>query len=218
MRSTIRISSGIVSKTKKWRDVSFPDSSGIIRNGGWDGLYKAANEELEVEESKIKSRLREFTLEDPDEFIDLDSEEIAFTGDKRKLYGIVHPSCMRLADATHRNGTNWEWSRKRSRWSSSAGKRRVDLWWEVMQCDQFVGNGYPTLQRSPSDHGAPPFATLVRHSQDQSTSRPRRKRRKEPSKENSHPSNKMILGPINKNITMRHFRVILQILQPQESK
>jgi len=50
-------------------------------------LFKTADEELDVEESNIENRLREFTLEDPDEFVDPDSEEeTALTGDKRKLY------------------------------------------------------------------------------------------------------------------------------------
>ena len=50
-------------------------------------LFKSADEELDVEESNIESRLREFTLEDPDEFVDVDSEEeTALVGDKRKQY------------------------------------------------------------------------------------------------------------------------------------
>ena len=174
-------------------------------------LFKTADEELDVEESNIESRLREFILEDPEEFVDPDSEEeTALTGDKRKLYVIVHLSYTRLADATHRNGANGERPRKRSRRSSSAGKRRADLWWEVMQCDQFVGNGYPTLQHSSSNpDGAPSFSTVGQaQSQGLSTSRPRRKRRKKAPKEDSHAANNTLLGLINKNITtMRHLRV-----------
>ena len=50
-------------------------------------MFKSADEELDVEESNIESRLREFTLEDPDEFVDVDSEEeTALVGDKRKQY------------------------------------------------------------------------------------------------------------------------------------
>jgi len=53
-------------------------------------LFKTADEQLDVEESNIESRLREFTLEDPDEFVDPDSEEeTALTGDKRKLYAHI---------------------------------------------------------------------------------------------------------------------------------
>ena len=62
-------------------------------------LFKAADEELDIEESNIENRLREFTLEDPDEFVDPDSEEeAALTGDKRKLYAKIHASCVGLAD------------------------------------------------------------------------------------------------------------------------
>ena len=54
-------------------------------------LFKSADEELDVEESNIEIRLREFTLEDPDEFADMDSEEeTALVGDKRKQYAGIH--------------------------------------------------------------------------------------------------------------------------------
>jgi len=69
------------------------------------GFFKTADEELDVEESNIESRLREFILEDPDEFVDPDSEEeTALTGDKRKLYAGVHVCCTGLAD-TELTGT-----------------------------------------------------------------------------------------------------------------
>ena len=76
-----------------------------------------------------------------------------------------------------------------------------------MQCDQFTGNGYPTLQHSSSNPGGPPpFATAQQ--QGASTSKPRRKRRKKAPKEDSHAANNTLLGQINKNITtMRHLRV-----------
>jgi len=86
-KSTIRIPPGTLSKKKKSRDVSFPDSPAIIRTADGMVLFKTADEELDVEESNIESRLREFILEDPEEFVDPDSEEeTALTGDKRKLY------------------------------------------------------------------------------------------------------------------------------------
>lgn len=54
-------------------------------------LFQTADEELDDEESNIENRLREFTLEDPDEFVDPESEEeTALTGDKRKPYGSVY--------------------------------------------------------------------------------------------------------------------------------
>ena len=59
--------------------------------------------------------------------MDPDSEEAALTGDKRKLYAIVHPSYTILIDMTHRDGANGGRPWKRSRRSSSAGKRRADL-------------------------------------------------------------------------------------------
>jgi hypothetical protein len=62
-------------------------------------LFKAADEELDDEESNVENRLREFTLEDPDEFVDLESEEeTALTGDKRKQYGGVYTWCTRPAN------------------------------------------------------------------------------------------------------------------------
>jgi len=65
-------------------------------------LLKAADEELEVEEQNVGSRLREFILEDPDEFVNPDSEEeTALTGVKRRLYVIVHARCTRLANTIH---------------------------------------------------------------------------------------------------------------------
>ena len=54
-------------------------------------LFKTADEELDDEESNIENRLKEFTFEDPDEFLDPESEdETALTGDKRKQYASVH--------------------------------------------------------------------------------------------------------------------------------
>lgn len=79
-----------------------------------------------------------------------------------------------------------------------------------MQCDQFIGSGYPTLRHSSSNpDGPPPFATAGQtHPQTMPTSKPRRKRRKKAPKEDSHAANKTLLGLINKNITtMRHLRV-----------
>ncbi|KAF9783848.1 hypothetical protein BJ322DRAFT_1007972 [Thelephora terrestris] len=194
-KSTIRIPPSTLSKKKKSKDISFPESPAIIRTAEGMRLFKAADEELDDEESNVENRLREFTLEDPDEFVDLESEEeTALTGDKRKT-----------------NGTSAERPRKRSRRSSSsAGKQRVDLWWEVMQCDQFVGSGYPALRYSSSNpDGPPPFATAAQaHVQTLQTSNPRRKRRKKVPKEDSHAANKTLLGLINKNITtVRHLRV-----------
>jgi hypothetical protein len=84
MRSTIRIPPGTLSK-KKSKDVSFPDSPAIVRTAEGMSLFRTADEELDIEESNVENRLREFTLEDPDEFVDPDSEEeTALTGDKRK--------------------------------------------------------------------------------------------------------------------------------------
>lgn len=84
MRSTIRIPPGTLSK-KKSKDVSFPDSLAIVRTAEGMSLFRTADEELDIEESNVENRLREFTLEDPDEFVDPDSEEeTALTGDKRK--------------------------------------------------------------------------------------------------------------------------------------
>ena len=84
---------------KKSKDVSFPDSPAIIRTAEGMGLFRTADEELEIEESNIESRLREFILEDPDEFVDADSEEeTASTGDKRKLYASAYRCWTRLAD------------------------------------------------------------------------------------------------------------------------
>ena len=89
----------MLSKKKKSNDISFPDSPAIVRTVEGMSLFKAADEELDVEESNIESRLREFTLEDPDEFADLDSEEeTALTGDKRKLYAGIHARCTKLTD------------------------------------------------------------------------------------------------------------------------
>lgn len=85
------------------------------------------------------------------------------------------------------------------------------MWWEVMQCDQFIGNGYPALQHSSSNPGdPPPFAAFGQgQAQILPTWKPRRKRRKKAPKEDSHAANKTLLGQINKNITtMRHLRVI----------
>lgn len=59
-------------------------------------LFKTADEELDDEESNVENRLREFTLEDPDEFLDPESEEdTALTGDKRKQYGCAHSCRMK---------------------------------------------------------------------------------------------------------------------------
>jgi len=52
-------------------------------------LFKAADEELEVEEQNVESRLREFILEDPDEFVNPDSE-------KRPLLRVSNGNCMLL--------------------------------------------------------------------------------------------------------------------------
>lgn len=79
-----------------------------------------------------------------------------------------------------------------------------------MQCDQFIGNGYPTLCHSSSNlDGSPPFATAGQLQRETlPTSKPRLKRRKKVPKEDSHAANKTLLGLINKNITtMRHLRV-----------
>jgi hypothetical protein len=98
-KSTIRIPPSTLTKKKKSKDVSFPDSPAIVRTAEGMRLFKSADEELDVEVSNVESRLREFTLEDPDEFIDVDSEEeTALIGDKRKLYATIHTCCARLAD------------------------------------------------------------------------------------------------------------------------
>ena len=98
-KSTIRIPPSTLSKKKKSKDVNFPDSPAIVRTAEGMRLFKSADEELDVEESNIENRLREFTLEDPDEFVDVDSEEeTALIGDKRKLYASVHIRWGRLAD------------------------------------------------------------------------------------------------------------------------
>jgi len=90
-KSTIRIPPSTLSKKKKSKDVNFPDSPAIVRTAEGMSLFKSADEELDIEESNIENRLREFTFEDPDEFIDVDSEEeTALIGDKRKLYACVH--------------------------------------------------------------------------------------------------------------------------------
>ena len=71
-----------------------------------------------------------------------------------------------------------------------------------MQCDQFIGNGYPALQHSSSNPGGPPRLVTVGQELPQtlSTPRPRRKRRKKAPKEDSHTASRT-LGLINKNIT-----------------
>ena len=98
-KSTIRIPPSTLAKKKKSKDVSFPDSPAIIRTAEGMSLFKTADEELNDEQSNIEGRLREFTLEDPEEFVDQESEEeTALTGDKRKPYASVHTCSMRLAD------------------------------------------------------------------------------------------------------------------------
>ena len=79
-----------------------------------------------------------------------------------------------------------------------------------MQCDQFIGNGYPALQQSSSNPDCPPPFATVGQGQTQTlpTWKPRRKRRKKAPKEDFHAANKTLLGLINKNLTtMRHLRV-----------
>jgi len=77
-----------------------------------------------------------------------------------------------------------------------------------MQCDQFIGNGFPALQHSSSNPGSPPPFTAAGQAGTLGTSKPRRKRRKKAPKEDSHAANKTLLGLINKNLTtMRHLRV-----------
>ena len=79
-----------------------------------------------------------------------------------------------------------------------------------MQCDQLIGNGYPTLRHSSSNPGAPPPFATARQTQAGTLpiQKPRRKRRKKVPKEDSHAANKTLLGLINKNITtMRQLRV-----------
>ena len=51
------------------------------------GLFKAVDEELDVEESNIESQLKESTLEDLDEFVDSDSR-------KRSLLQVMSGNCM----------------------------------------------------------------------------------------------------------------------------
>jgi len=98
-KSTIRIPPSTLSKKKKSKDVNFPDSPAIVRTAEGMRLFKSADEGLDIEESNIENRLREFTLEDPDEFVDVDSEEeTALVGDKRKLYASVHIRWGRPAD------------------------------------------------------------------------------------------------------------------------
>ena len=63
-------------------------------------LFKTADEELDIEESNVEDRLRAFILEDPDEFVDPDSEEeTALTGDKRKPCVSVHMCFATQTDA-----------------------------------------------------------------------------------------------------------------------
>jgi len=112
-KTTICIPSCTLSK-KKSRGVPFPDSPAIIRTEDGVGLFKIAGEELDAGEPNIESRWSEFVLEDPDEFVDLDSEETTLTGYRRKLYATVHPSYTKLADASHRNSTNRERPQKSS--------------------------------------------------------------------------------------------------------
>lgn len=98
-KSTIRIPPSTLSKKKKSKDVSFPESPAIVRTAEGMSFFKVADEELDDQESNVENRLREFTLEDPDEVIDPESEEeTAITGDKRKPYDIAHVYCTRLAD------------------------------------------------------------------------------------------------------------------------
>jgi len=48
------------------------------------GLFKTADQELDIEQPNVESQLGGFILEDPDEFVDPDSkEETALIGDKR---------------------------------------------------------------------------------------------------------------------------------------
>ena len=104
-KSTIRIPPSALTKKKGSKDVSFPDSPAIIRTAEGMRLFKSADEELDVEGSNIENRLREFTLEDPDDFIDVDSEEeTALIGDKRKLYVTIRASYAGPAD-TRLTGT-----------------------------------------------------------------------------------------------------------------
>jgi len=65
-KSTTHIPPGALLK-KKSKDVSSPDSPAIIRTANWMGSFKTADDELEVEEQNIESRLREFILKVPDE-------------------------------------------------------------------------------------------------------------------------------------------------------
>lgn len=98
-KSTIRIPPTTLSKKKKSKDVSFPESPAITRTAEGMNLFKTADEGLEDEESNIENRLREFVFEDPDEFLDPESEEeTILTGDKRKQYASLHTSCTKPAD------------------------------------------------------------------------------------------------------------------------
>jgi transcriptional activator SPT7 len=79
-----------------------------------------------------------------------------------------------------------------------------------MQCDQFIGNGYPALRHPSSNPDAPPpFATAGQaQAQTLPMPKPRRKRRKKAPREDPRAANETLLGLINKNITtMRHLRV-----------
>ena len=61
-KSTMRITPGTLSR-KKSKDGPFPDGLAIVRT------VEGMNEELDVRESNIESQLREFIVEDPDEFV-----------------------------------------------------------------------------------------------------------------------------------------------------
>ena len=58
MKSTIHTPPGTLSKKKKSKDVSFQDSPAIICMAEGMTLFKAADEELDIEESNIESWLR----------------------------------------------------------------------------------------------------------------------------------------------------------------
>ena len=93
-KSTIRIPPSTLSKKKKSKDVSFPESPAITRTAEGMNLFKTADKELDQEESNIENRLREFAFEDPDEFLDPESEdEAALTGEKRKPYANFCACC-----------------------------------------------------------------------------------------------------------------------------
>ena len=90
-KSMICIPPSMLSKKKKLNNVPFLDSPMIVHTVDGMSLFKAADEELDIKESNSESRLREFTLEDPDEFADPDlEEEAALVGDKWKLYASIH--------------------------------------------------------------------------------------------------------------------------------